>query len=78
MFYLHIVLCNMKRNKWKSISTVSICIFIFILLNLYLTYIYNCKMQLNDLPNISPIYCSISNLNGSSQVGLEINPLWDS
>lgn len=73
MFYLHIVLCNMKRNKWKSISTVSICIFIFILLNLYLIYIYNCKMQLNDLPNISPIYCSISNLNGSSQVGLEIS-----
>lgn len=73
MFYLHMVLCNLKRNKWKGISTASICIFVFILLNLYLTYIYNCRMQLNELPNISPIYCSIFNLNGSSQVGLEIS-----
>lgn len=73
MFYLHMVLCNIKRNKWKGISTVSICIFVFILLNLYLTYIYNCKMQLNALPNISPIYCSVSNLDGSYQVGIEIS-----
>lgn len=73
MFYLHMVLCNIKRNKWKGISTVSICIFVFILLNIYLTYIYNCKMQLNTLPNISPIYCSVSNLDGSYQVGIEIS-----
>lgn len=73
MFYLNIVLRNMKRNRWKSIITVGICIFVLILLNLYLNNIYNCKMQLSDLPNINPIYCRISNLNGSSEVGLEIS-----
>lgn len=73
MFYLHMVLCNLKRNKWKGISTVSICIFVFILLDLYLTYIYNCRIQLNELPNINPIYCSVSNLDGSYQVGIEIS-----
>lgn len=73
MFYLHIVLRNMKRNKWKCTITVGICILVIILLNLYLNNIYACKMQLSDLPKISPIYCRVSNLNGSSEVGLEIS-----
>lgn len=73
MFYLHIVLYNIKRNKWKSMITVGICIFVFLLLNLYLNNIYDCKIQLQNLPNISPVYCRVSNLNGSSEIGLEIS-----
>lgn len=73
MFYLHIILCNIKRNKWKSIITVGICIFVFFLLNLYLNNIYNYKMQLKELSNISPVYCRVSNLSGSSEVGLKIS-----
>lgn len=73
MLYLHIVIYNIKRNKWKSIITFGICIFVFLLLNLYLNNIYICKMQLNDLANISPIYCRVSNLSGSNEVGLEIS-----
>ena len=73
MFYLHTVLCNIKRNRAKSIITICICIFVYILLNLYFNNIYISKLQLKSVANIIPIYCRVTNLNGSLETGLEIS-----
>lgn len=72
MKYLPIVLRNIQRNKWKSIITTGICIFVYMLLSLYFNNYNHYNSQLNELPKIAPVYCRISNLNGSFEVGLSI------
>ena len=73
MFYLHTIQCNIKRNRAKSIITVSICIFVLLLLNVYLKNMESNKEQLTSLPSVTSIYCRITNLNGSLETGLEIS-----
>jgi len=63
----------MKRNKTKSIITVCICIFVFLLFDLYFNNIYINKIQLENLADIIPIYCRVTNLNGSLETGLVIS-----
>lgn len=72
MFYLHTIQCNIKRNKTKGILTVSICIIILLMLNLYLTNLDSSKQQLKELAAVNSVYCRITNLNGSIETGLEI------
>lgn len=73
MFYLHTIQCNIKRNWVKSIITISLCIFVLVLLNLYLKNIEINKEQLANLPSVTSIYCRITNLDGSLETGLEIS-----
>lgn len=72
MNYLPVVWRNIQRNKWKSMITVGICIFVYMLLSLYFNNFNHYSAQLKELPKIAPVYCRISNLNGSYEVGLEI------
>lgn len=73
MFYLHTIKCNIKRNKFKSMITISICIFVILLLNLYMKNMKSTNEQLTNLSSITTIYCRITNLNGSLETGLEIS-----
>lgn len=73
MFYLHTVFCNIKRNQVKSISTIVICFFVLGLLSVYFNQISSNKAQLEELAKIIPVYCRITNLNGSLETGLEIS-----
>lgn len=73
MFYLHTIGCNIKRNRTKSIITAGICVFVLLLLNMYLKNIDSSKQQLESLPSVTSVYCRITNLNGSLEVGLEIS-----
>lgn len=72
MFCLHTMIYNIRRYKYKSITTICICIFVILLLNLYLGNINSSKRQLESLPSVIPVYCRITNLNGSQEAGLEI------
>lgn len=73
MFYLHTVFCNIKRNRAKSMSTIIICVFVLGLLSVYFNQISSNKAQLEELAKIIPVYCRITNLNGSLETGLEIS-----
>ncbi|WP_099468466.1 ABC transporter permease [Konateibacter massiliensis] len=73
MIYLDIVLNNIKKNKVKSIVAISICSVVLLLLSLYINNIHSSKVQLNDLSKTIPIYCRVTNLNGSLETGLEIS-----
>lgn len=73
MFFLHTIQCNIKRNIAKSIITINICIFVLLLLNVYLKNLKSSNDQLISLPSVTSIYCRITNLNGSLETGLEIS-----
>ncbi len=72
MFFLQTALRNIWRCKSKSILTIFLCIFIISLLNVYWGNIESNRKQLTDLADTIPIYCRISNLNGSRVAGLDI------
>ena len=72
MFLLQTALRNIWRCKSKSILTICVCIFIISLLNVYWGNIESNRKQLIDLADTIPIYCRISNLNGSRVAGLDI------
>jgi len=72
MFFLRIALRNIWRCKLKSTLTILICICICTLLNLYWGNIVSNRNQLVDLSKSMPIFCKITNLNGSMESGLEI------
>ncbi len=72
MFFLRTALRNIWRCKSKSILIIFICIFIISLLNVYWGNIESNRKQLIDLADTIPIYCRISNLNGSKVAGLDI------
>lgn len=72
MFLLRTALRNILRCKSKSILTIFLCIFLISLLNVYWGNIESNRRQLTDLADTIPIYCRISNLNGSKVAGLDI------
>ncbi|MBP1756869.1 MAG: transporter permease [Firmicutes bacterium] len=72
MFLLRTALRNILRCKSKSILTIFLCIFLISLLNVYWGNIESNRRQLTDLAEMIPIYCRISNLNGSKVAGLDI------
>ena len=62
---LSIIIRNIKRYKYKSMITLLICVSLVFLLNLYFGNINQNKSQLDNLANITPVSCQITNLNGS-------------
>lgn len=73
MFLIRTSFRNICRYRSKSILTIFICIFITSLLNVYWGNIESSRKQLTDLADTMPIYCRITNLNGSKVAGLNIN-----
>lgn len=72
MFSLDTILRNVIRHKTKSIINIGICIFVVLLLNIYLGNMESNRKQLASLPEAIPVYARIVNLNGSKESGLEI------
>ncbi len=73
MFYLRTAIRNILRCNAKSILTICICIFIIIPMTLYWGNVESGRKQLRELADAIPIYCRITNLNGSREAGLEIS-----
>lgn len=72
MFLFRTARLSIWRCKLKSILTILICICIITLLNLYWGNIQSYRKQLVDLADSMPIYCRITNLNGTKEAGLDI------
>lgn len=66
------VIRNILRYKNKSAVTVVITMSLAIILNVYIEIIAGNSRQLNRLPEAVPVYCQITNLNGSRASGLVI------
>lgn len=69
---MYIVIRNIYRNNYKSAITISICICLVLLLNVYLGNIDSNKRQLDNLPEVVPVHYMITSLNGHRQAGLVI------
>lgn len=72
MLFLRMALRNIRRCRLKSFLTILICICISTLLSLYWGNIVSNRNQLVGLSESIPIFCRITNLNGSMESGLEI------
>lgn len=59
------VLCSMKKRKAANLVTVGISVMLVLLLNLYFGSIRSYQTQLSDLSENVPIYCQVTNLNGT-------------
>ncbi len=59
------IICSIKRRKAANLVTVGISIMLVILLNLYFGSIRSYQTQLSELSENVPIFCQITNLNGT-------------
>lgn len=64
---------SLKRRKVANLITVGISIMLVVLLNLYFGNIRSYQQQLEELAQNMPIYCQITNKNGSLGNGLFIS-----
>lgn len=65
--------CSMKRRKTVNLITIGISVMLVLLLNLYFGSIRSYQTQLSDLAENVPIFCQITNLNGTLVNGLFIS-----
>lgn len=63
---------NIKKHKIQTLLNILISITTIFLINLYVGNLYNVQVQLEQLPEIMPVYGYITNLSASQKVGLEI------
>lgn len=70
---LHYLFCSLKRRKAANLITIGLSIMLVLLLNLYFGSIRSYQRQLSDLAQNMPIYCQVTNLNGSLGNGLFIS-----
>lgn len=64
--------CSIKRRGVKNLLTVGIGMVLIVLLNLYFGNIRSYEKQLESLAENVPVYCQITNKNGSRVNGLFI------
>lgn len=64
---------NLKRRKAANLITVWISLLLVVLLNLYFGTMYSYERQLDDLAENAPVYCRVTNKNGSRDSGLFIS-----
>lgn len=67
------ILYSLKRRKAANQITVWISLLLVILLNLYFGTMHSYERQLNELAENAPVYCRITNKNGSRDSGLFIS-----
>lgn len=65
--------CSIKRRKTANLITIGISVMLVLLLNLYFGSIRSYQTQLMDLAQNVPIFCQITNLNGTLTNGLFIS-----
>lgn len=70
---LHYLFCSLKRRKAANLITIGLSVMLVLLLNLYFGSIRSYRRQLSDLAQNVPIYCQVTNLNGSLGNGLFIS-----
>lgn len=70
---MYIIARNIARNKKKSLITILICTFLVIAINTYLGNMQSNRNQLVSLPEVIPVYCQITNLNGSKSTGIWVD-----
>lgn len=70
---LHYLFCSLKRRKAANLITIGLSVMLVLLLNLYFGSIRSYRKQLSDLAQNLPIYCQVTNLNGSLGNGLFIS-----
>lgn len=68
----HYIAYSIKKRKTANLITAGISIMLVLLLNLYFGSIGSYQRQLADLAQNVPIYCQITNLNGTLGNGLFI------
>ena len=59
------IICSIKRRKAANLITVGIGIMLVLLLNLYFGSIRSYQTQLSELAENVPIFCQVTNLNGT-------------
>lgn len=64
---------SIKRRKTASLITIGISVMLVLLLNLYFGSIHSYQTQLSDLAKNVPVFCQITNLNGTLVNGLFIS-----
>ena len=67
------ILYSLKRRKAANQITVWISLLLVVLLNLYFGTIHSYERQLDELAENAPVYCRITNKNGSRDSGLFIS-----
>ncbi|MDO4305853.1 MAG: hypothetical protein Q4C77_03395 [Eubacteriales bacterium] len=70
LFY---ILCSIRKRRVKNLITIGISMALVILLSLYFGNIHSYQKQLDDFAENVPIYCQITNKNGSRETGLFIS-----
>lgn len=70
---MYIIARNIVRNKKKSLIAILICTFLVIAVNTYLGNMQSNRNQLMSLPEVMPVYCQITNLNGSKSTGIWVD-----
>lgn len=59
------LICSIKRRKAANLVTVGISVMLVLLLNLYFGSIRSYQAQISDLSENVPVFCQITNLNGT-------------
>ena len=72
MFSVSNCVHTIRRNKTKSIIGILVTGMMVILFQIYIGNMESVAAQLRQLPEVMPVYCYISNLNGTQRTGLEI------
>lgn len=72
LYTVHMIGRNVRRQKWKSILNISICIMVVLLVSIYYKNIENLEQQFQKLPESVPISAAISNERGTKNAGLLI------
>ena len=67
------ILYSLKRRKAANQITVWISLLLVVLLNLYFGTMHSYERQLDELAENAPVYCRITNKNGSRDSGLFIS-----
>lgn len=69
----HYILKSMKRQKSRSILVLLVNCVLAVLLNLYFGLIGSYRLQLTDLAANTPIKCTITNPDGTMEVGIAVS-----
>lgn len=69
----HYILKSIRRQRSRSILVVLVNFVLAILLNLYLGLIGSYRTQLSDLAANTPIKCTITNPDGTMEVGIAVS-----
>ena len=69
----HYMITSIKRQKSRSILVILVNCVLAILLNLYFGLIGSYRTQLHDLAANTPIKCTITNPDGTREVGISVS-----